>query len=47
MSHHHEGDPEYMADECEMEVVEDDVDDESIDDGERGGVESDTHESDT
>jgi len=46
MSHHHEGDAEYMADECEMEDVEDDVDDESIDDGERGGVESDTEEFD-
>ncbi|QCD95340.1 Ca2+/calmodulin-dependent protein kinase [Vigna unguiculata] len=46
MSHHHEGDAEYMADECEMEDVADDVDDESIDDGERGGVESDADEFD-
>jgi len=45
MSHHHEGDAEYMADECEMEDVEDDVDDESID-GERGGAESDADEFD-
>ncbi|ESW20649.1 hypothetical protein PHAVU_005G003900 [Phaseolus vulgaris] len=46
MSHHHEGDAEYMADECEMEDVEDDVDDESIGEGERGGVESDADEFD-
>ncbi|XP_047172426.1 uncharacterized WD repeat-containing protein C2A9.03 [Vigna umbellata] len=46
MSHHHEGDAEYMADECEMEDVKDDVDDESIDNGERGGVESDADEFD-
>ncbi|WVY99702.1 hypothetical protein V8G54_025772 [Vigna mungo] len=46
MSHHHEGDAEYMADECEMEDVEDDVDDEFIDNGERGGVESDADEFD-
>ncbi|CAJ1958533.1 unnamed protein product [Sphenostylis stenocarpa] len=46
MSHHHGGDAEYTADECEMEDVEDDMDDESIDDGERGDVESDVDEFD-
>lgn len=45
MSNHQEGDTEYMADECEMEDVEDDMDDESIN-RERGGVESDTDEYD-
>lgn len=40
MSRHQGGDAEDMADEFEMEDVEDDMDDESID-RERGGVESD------
>ncbi|RDY13513.1 hypothetical protein CR513_01554, partial [Mucuna pruriens] len=45
MSHHQGGDAEYMADECEMEDVEDDLDDEYIN-RERGGVESDVDEYD-
>ncbi|XP_029126328.1 uncharacterized protein LOC109794179 [Cajanus cajan] len=45
MSNHQGGDTEYMADECEMEDVEDGMDDESIN-RERGGVESDTDEYD-
>ncbi|TKY49895.1 WD repeat-containing protein [Spatholobus suberectus] len=45
MSHHQGGDAEYMADECEMEDVEDEMDDESIN-RERGGVESDVDEYD-
>lgn len=40
MSRHQGGNAEDMADEFEMEDVEDDMDDESID-RERGGVESD------
>lgn len=45
MSHHQEGDAEYMADEFEMEDVEDDMDDVSIN-REKGGEESDIDEYD-
>lgn len=45
MSHHQGGDAEYLADEYEMEDIEDDMDGESID-RERGDVESDVDEFD-